>query len=245
MGEVVGVNLERGDINPLKEDDVGVFIGIKRNVAVTPSPNTEANKDFVLPSANVPYMDTNLDGEVDKDDVGLTDDGVAITVATFTPATRTASVSVAPAKDSVMKAQFTELMEAVILTDHNLAAKMKELKWGMARSNKETTVYTGEDDTLDLTLKVKGPEMVKLLFDDSTGEKLSTPPDVSIALVHFARNDDEKDWGFYVDDADFVMDTLDKGKALDFIEQGAKISLKSVIKYFEVDDYLLSAGIPA
>lgn len=243
MGEVVGVNLQRGDIDPYKEDNIGVFIGKPQDVAVTPSPNTEGNTSFVLPAGKVPYMDVNNDGVVDKDDIALKDDGVAVPVTSFTPATRTAVATTAPAVGSVMTARITELMEVVILTDHNMASKMKELKWGMARSSKETTNYTGEDDTLDMTLKVKGPEMVKLLFDEVTKEKLDIPPNVSIALVHFKRNDDEKDWGFFVEDADFIMDTLSKGKALDFEEEGAKVSLRSVIKYFEVDDYLLSAGI--
>ncbi|HEY0196892.1 MAG TPA: hypothetical protein VGC02_04895 [Methanobacterium sp.] len=243
MGEVLGVNLQRGEIDPWKEDQVGVFLGIKRDVPVTPSPQTEGNTSFVLPAGNVPYMDTDLDGEVDVGDVKLTDEGVLIPVTSFTPATRTAVATTAPESGSIIKARFTELMEAVILTDHNLASKMKELKWGMARSSKETTVYTGEDDTLDMTLKVKGSEIIKLLFDPVTGEKLDIPPNVSVAVVHFKRKESEKDWGFFCEDSDLIFEGLSKGKALDFIEQTAKISLKSVLKYFEVDDYLLSAGI--
>lgn len=245
MGQVVGITLQKGDFKPYVGTDVGVFMGEKhKKVAITGDCDA-TNKAFILPAANVPYMDTNNDGTVDKADIVVYDDGVAVEITTFDPATRTATLATAPAVSSVMTADFTEIHEFIIATDFDLKDKPKSQTWSMLRSNDETTIYTGSNPTLSVNMDIAGKDMVALGFDDVTKEKLDTPRQVSVAIIFFKRDTDELDWGFFAETADLVFDDLAKVKSLDIGTFSAELSIRSTIKLLSMASYPINSGVVA
>ena len=248
MGRILGENFDAGDSVPYISDQIGIFLGIHREgIALTGTANG-TNDAFVFPAASVPYMDNDLnaavDGVIDKNDVIVYVNGVAATLTSFTPATRTAVIATPPANAAVVTADFIELVEVLPLEDHKHGAKGKELKYGMYRNTQEKSIQTGVDVTLDLNLKVDGPGIIEYYFDDSTGEMKTVPPAVAYAIVHFPREVGEKYWGFYCRDADLTFDDLGSGKRADMESMSAKLTPKSNVKLFKnLTTYPIDSGL--
>lgn len=226
MGDIIDVNLPRGDVNPILEATTGVFIGIQHYAEPLGGTPDGTIKEFTLPAGYIPYM-PGAKGLVDSSAVVVYDDGVAVTVTSFDPVTGKVTLPTAPAVASVMTCDFVELAEFCVMTDHALSDKWKTLSWTPVRSSKETTVYGSSTTTLQVTLDVANPNLIKLGFDPTTGVKLNTPPQVSMAIVHFKRGQETKDWGYYAKTCDMVFDTVDKGKGGDFVGAVANLSIRS------------------
>lgn len=248
MGRILGENFDAGDSVPYISDQIGIFLGIKHEGIALTGTADGTNKNFVFPTASVPYMDNDLnaaiDGIIDKNDVIVYVNGVAATLTSFTPGTRTAVIATAPANAATVTADFIELVEVLPLEDHKHGAKGKELKYGMYRNTQEKSIQTGVDVTLDLNLKVDGPGILEYYFDSSTGEMKTVPPAVAYAIVHFPRDVGEKYWGFYCRDADLTFDDLGSGKRADMESMSAKLTPKSNVKLFKnLSAYPIDSGI--
>ncbi len=244
MGDIIDVNLPRGNINPILESTTGVFVGLQHYGVTLSGTCDGTNKTFVLPAGFIPYM-PGAKGLIDSSAIVVYDDGVAVTVTTFDPATGSVTLTTAPAALSVMTCDFAELAEFCVMTDHALSDKWKTLTWIPVRSSKETTVYGSSTTTLQITLDVANPNLIKLGFDPTTGVKLNTPPQVSMAIVHFKHGQETKDWGYYAKTCDMVFDTVDKGKGGDFVGAVANLSIRSDLIFFETVAYPINAGVPA
>lgn len=243
MAEVVGVNLDSSKLSPYVGSDVGVFFGIKHSKEPIVGTCDATNKAFVLPADKVPYMDIDNSGVVDKDDIVVYDDGVAVEVSSFDPKTRTATLEAAPAADSVMTADFTELGEFIIATDFDLKNKQKSTTWTRCRSRTETTIYTNQNVTLDVSMDINGKDTYKLGFDDTSKVMYSSPLEVAIAIVFFQRNSTEVDWGFYIEKGDVVFDDLAKVKSDGIGTCSANIAVDGDVKLLSMAAYPLDAGV--
>lgn len=244
MGDVKGVNIERKDYKPRSGTDTGVFlIQLHEGVALTGTVDG-ISKEFTFPSY-LPIGDINCDGIVDAKDITVYVNGVEAAVTSFDPLTRKATLTTAPADEAIVTGDIGELHEAISLQDWNQANKPKEIKWDEARSSDEITIYTGTDDTLQINMKTVSPKLLSICFDPETNEKLDTPPVVAFAIVHFARNNNEKDWAYYCENASLVLSTGEKGKALDITDMTMDLALNDKLRLAKSIDtgYLLDAGI--
>lgn len=243
MGDVVGVTIQAGSLNPYSGEDVGVFIGEKHKKEAITGTCDGSNKAFILPAGKVPYMDTNNDGLIDKNEIIVYDDGVSVPVTTFDPATRTVTLETAPAAASVMTADFTELHEFIIATNFDLANKVDSNTWQRLRSNQKITKYSANNVTLNVDLDIAGKDMYKLGFDPTSKEIYNVPKEVSIAIIFFKRDTDEVDWGFFIETADLVFDDLAKVKAGDVGTASANVAARSPVKLVNMAAYPLDSGV--
>lgn len=231
------------ELRPYLGDDVGLFIGkIKTGITLTGTCDG-INKDFVFPAAHTPYMDVNNDGVVDKNDIEVYDDGVAVTVTAFVPDTRTATLSAAPAQASVMTGDCTEVMELFILQDFDLKSDREKKEWSRCRSVDKNIIYTGRTVELSASMLMADFEVVKLEFNASTKDMLNSPQVVRAFLVFFGRSAAEEDRAFYIERGDIIFDSLGKGKANDLVDFSAKITTQTGVKYGEMESYESLLGV--
>jgi hypothetical protein len=221
--------------DPLTGKDVGLFFGvIHEGVTPTGTPN-DTLQDFVLdPSTYGPFYPATSQTKTflaGKTDVSVYDDGVEATISTFDPTTGTASLSAAPAKDSVMTADCVEQRELYIAQNAKLTPNQDEEDLNQLRCSETLKSYGNIEFTLTADFKVADLEAMKIIFEETTTDGIyrypEEPPEIYCCIVLYENS--SITGLIYCDDvrADFT-DIISAKAGKDAVENGFELTIGSV-----------------
>lgn len=151
--------------------DIGIVFGVIHE-GITPSgtPNDEV-KDFVIdPDTYGPFYPRESypkDFVSTKSDVTVYDDGVATTINSWAPTTGTATLSSAPATNSVMTADVVEQRELYIAQNVTINTDQDEDDLYQLRNPVKRKNYGNIKFNLKADFKVTDLETMKLIFEET------------------------------------------------------------------------------
>lgn len=188
--------LDKYTADTLNGKNVGVIFGkVHEGVALTGDTVAGTNKDFVFTPATYgpfyPYVSMTKTMVSTKSDVAVYDDGVAATISTWDATLGKATLSAAPAKDSVVTGDCVEQLELYIATDFKLDSKQEDDKLEQLRNSVTRHSYGNIEFTLKANFKLTDVEVLKFLFEPVSGSAgkyvfPSVPPTV-YAMIPIER----------------------------------------------------------
>jgi len=185
-------------LEPLQGKDVGLILGVLHEGITLTGTIDDKNTKFTIDAKYLPLFDREADGTLDKDDITVYDDGVAVAVTSITHAfdkktedyTCDVELTAAPAAASKLTADVIQEKEPYIAQSLKVDAKYDEKTYGRLKSAVKKKSYGSREVTISLDLLFVDLEFTKIFFDTSTGEMLSEPP-IVYAYIPLLDGDDE------------------------------------------------------
>lgn len=220
---------------PFSGKDIGVVFGIIKTGLELSGTVDGTNDDFVFPESAEPFYDVNLDGKVDKDDITVFVDGVAVEVTSFDEETRTAALASAPALGKVVTGACTSEFEPYIAQNVEFSPEYEKQTFNRLRSALKRTSYPSFELLIKGELLAADFETIKLAFTDDEPQELNDEPKMIRAyLIADSRTADEDNRVLAIDSGRLVFPSLLNAQAgTDFATSSFEISVDSMPKLLE------------
>ncbi len=229
---------------PLTGKDVGIIFGkVHESVALTGDTSAGTNKDFVFtPATYAPFYprESNAKDFVStKADVTVYDDGTEVTIDSWAPTTGTATLSSAPAKDSVMTGDCVEQFELYIAQNAKLTPDRETKELDQLRNSTTRKSYGNTNFTLTADFYVADIEAMKFIFESSgTSGRYNfptEPPKVYAAVI--IMDGSSMDSIIYCGEARAVFSDVINAKAgEDPVENGVELKFSSRPYLVDIDE---------
>jgi hypothetical protein len=216
--------------------DVGFVLGIEHD-AYSLSTSSGAVSTFSITSTyDNKYYPVAMAATIGVDDITVYDDGTAVTVSSFDPATGDIVLAATVAASSVVTCDFTEQFEPYIAQNADISPKYEEKSYYRLRSALKKKMYPSYEITVKLDLLTADFEAVKLAFDSTDGDQLyETPPTVRAYMIADPRTATEETRVLFIPEGRVAFPKLLGGKAgTDFSETSLEITCdeRPVVKEF-------------
>ena len=175
--------------NALTGKDVGIIFGKKHDgVSITWTSGSTFTISASTYGPFYPKASYPDDFTATKDDITVYDDGVAVSVSAFTPATGIGTLGSSPTGGSTMTADVVEQQELYIAQNAKLTPKTEDEKLDQLRNPVQRKTFGNTEWTLKADFKVADLESMKLIFEPVSGhtgryEFPDTPPEIYVAIL--------------------------------------------------------------